>query len=333
MALTLKLRSGDVRPYPELQVDAPRIVVGRASGCELQLPDPSVSCRHASLRQRGSSYVVVDEGSENGTFSGLTRLVRQAPHTLRDGELLRFGRVWVEVRIQPSHGASDIGASRQLARELVEHALQQDDRPRGMTISSDAGELLRLDKQRHAYSVGSKKSADLRLDSELPARCLEVRRQGDQVWVVLLCADLEATLDGRELPLDERTLWPKGAVLGLGEQQLTFSDPTGQVLEQLERGPTEFLSPEEVVDPPEGTPPPPDADWAVPEGRGVRHSERPAAPVPDDLAPATAPRQRWAQNADNERWTSADALVFLLAVGVLGLSLWAIQWLAQLGPA
>ena len=54
------------------------------------------------LRQRGPDYVVVDEGSANGTFVGATRLNRQTPHSLSDGELLRFGRVWVSGASSPA---------------------------------------------------------------------------------------------------------------------------------------------------------------------------------------------------------------------------------------
>src|SRR5690349_12924890 len=111
MALTLKLRSGSLDPAPELCFDAPRIVVGRAAGSELQLPDPSVSSRHASIRQRGSGYVLVDEGSENGTFCGGMRLSRQAPHVLSDGELVRFGRIWVEIGIGPAKVTADAAAA------------------------------------------------------------------------------------------------------------------------------------------------------------------------------------------------------------------------------
>ena len=68
MALTVVVRSGD-HPHPlKISLDAPRIVIGRGEGCEIRLPDPSVSHRHASIRQRGSDYVVVDEGSTNGTW-------------------------------------------------------------------------------------------------------------------------------------------------------------------------------------------------------------------------------------------------------------------------
>src|SRR4051812_28881208 len=131
MALSLRLRSGDVVPEPELPFDAPRVVVGRAPGSDLQLPDPSVSLRHASLRQRGNEYVVVDEGSENGTFAGRTRLVRHAPHPVKSGDLLRFGRVWVEVRLGPAEHPTEVQASRELARRLVDAALEADATPYG----------------------------------------------------------------------------------------------------------------------------------------------------------------------------------------------------------
>jgi len=59
-----------------------------------------VSHRHASIRQRGAEYIVLDEGSSNGTFVGPVRLAPQAPRVLRSGDLVRVGRVWLEVSIE-----------------------------------------------------------------------------------------------------------------------------------------------------------------------------------------------------------------------------------------
>jgi predicted component of type VI protein secretion system len=334
MALLLKLRSGDVHPLPELRVDAPRVVVGRAPGCELQLPDPSISSRHASLRQRGSDYVVVDEGSENGTFVGATRLNRQTPHSLSDGELLRFGRVWVEVRFEPSAVAPETGASRELARHLVEHALEQEGQPWGMSVrvGDDVEQELRLEKPRHPYLLGSHAAADLVLSEELPARCLELRRHGDQVWVTLLDSDVEARVEERPLALDERRLWPKGALLRVGDVQLSWADPTARVLEQVERDPTERLKEGEDVDPPTGK-----------KGKGKAKTAALASKIPSagDLPPEPelvpepqkAPRLTPAWLPLAGRWTLLDALVCLFALSVIGISLWAIRWIAELGRA
>jgi pSer/pThr/pTyr-binding forkhead associated (FHA) protein len=102
MALKVLIRSGDLATPASITFDAPRIVIGRGEGSEVRLPDPSVSHRHASIRQRGSDYVVVDEGSTNGTFVGGVRLSPQAPRVVRHGELVRVGRVWLGLNIEPA---------------------------------------------------------------------------------------------------------------------------------------------------------------------------------------------------------------------------------------
>lgn len=339
MALILKLRSGGITPVPEIGVDAPRVVIGRAPGSELQLPDPSVSSRHASLRQRGGHYVVTDEGSENGTFVGAERLSRQASHTLSDGELLRFGRVWVEVRLVASLAAVDAGASRELSRRLVEHALEQDEQPRGLSVvleGDDAGPELRLEKARHPYLIGSHKSADLRpVDRTLPARCVELRRQGDQVYVTRLDAELPIALGDRELVLNERTLWPRGGSLGLGQLRLAFTDYTLPVLEQLERGATERLKDGDTIDPPSDESEAEDSDDEDDDDDEDEDDEIPSAgdtdPADADLELANSepsvrlPRPR--------SWSLGDAVLWLCALSVFALSVWAIHWIAAIGRA
>jgi pSer/pThr/pTyr-binding forkhead associated (FHA) protein len=342
MALTLRLRSGDVDPVPELPFDAPRVVVGRGAGCDLQLPDPSVSLRHASLRQRGSEYVIVDEGSENGTFLGSTRLTKHAPHPVASGDLLRFGRVWVEVRLGPADHPIEVQASRELARRLVDAALEADAKPNGMIVSVEGTELsLRLAEPRRPYLVGGKKGADLRI-TDLPSRCLELRRQADQLWVTLL-GKTEATFGERALLEGERAAWPKAATLSVGDVRLVVSDPTARVLEQLERGRTERMADGAAIDPPsrddadeegddadDDAPEQDDEDWTDDDASGddAEHDTGGS----DDAAPlasGTPPRAKPARGS----WSRGDAIVFFLAIGVLALSLWAIRWLAQLGSA
>src|SRR5260370_20716165 len=79
-----------------------RVVIGRGAGSDVRLPDASVSHRHASIRAQGADFAVIDEGSTNGTFVGSVRI---APHTsriIRSGDLVRIGRVWLELRIDQS---------------------------------------------------------------------------------------------------------------------------------------------------------------------------------------------------------------------------------------
>lgn len=63
-------RGGDV-----VVLARPRVVLGRnGSGADIELPDPEVSRRHATLECYGDTFVLRDEGSRNGTFMGTQRV-------------------------------------------------------------------------------------------------------------------------------------------------------------------------------------------------------------------------------------------------------------------
>jgi len=126
MAVTIVVLSGGAPGEAELSLtlDSPRVVIGRGEGCEVRLPDPSVASRHASLRQRGGEYVILDEGSKNGTFLGPVRLPPQTPRVVRTGERVRLGRVWLALRIEPAVVmGSTAAAARELALSLVARGL------------------------------------------------------------------------------------------------------------------------------------------------------------------------------------------------------------------
>lgn len=64
------------------------LLVGRDSGCELELSDDSVSRRHALLRPSASGFTVLDLGSKNGTY---VNDIRVEEHVLEPSDRLRFG--------------------------------------------------------------------------------------------------------------------------------------------------------------------------------------------------------------------------------------------------
>jgi hypothetical protein len=53
----------DGRRFP---VEKRRVVLGRSRECDVQVPDPNVSRRHAEVRQEGAAYWMVDLDSTNG---------------------------------------------------------------------------------------------------------------------------------------------------------------------------------------------------------------------------------------------------------------------------
>jgi pSer/pThr/pTyr-binding forkhead associated (FHA) protein len=72
------------------------LTVGRASGCQISLPDDTfVSQLHARIFRRDNQIFVEDLGSTNGTF--LNRKKVSAPQPMRRGDRLQIGKTVLEL--------------------------------------------------------------------------------------------------------------------------------------------------------------------------------------------------------------------------------------------
>lgn len=82
-----------VRKGPEVgerfYLDRPRLVIGRDPGSDIFLNDVTVSRTHATLEVEGSSVLVSDSGSLNGTYINGVSVDRAI---LRNGDQLQIGR-------------------------------------------------------------------------------------------------------------------------------------------------------------------------------------------------------------------------------------------------
>ena len=89
------------------------IVIGRDLNNDVVINDPEISRRHARLYAQGSTYVLEDLGSTNGTFVGGQRLTGAYP--LRIGELITFGeRLTVVFELtQPAEDATVVSYGQQ----------------------------------------------------------------------------------------------------------------------------------------------------------------------------------------------------------------------------
>jgi pSer/pThr/pTyr-binding forkhead associated (FHA) protein len=68
------------------------VSVGRQGDCTIVLADPNVSRRHAEIHPAGDGFIVIDQGSTNGTRVNGARI---SEHQLRDGDEVRFGNTVV----------------------------------------------------------------------------------------------------------------------------------------------------------------------------------------------------------------------------------------------
>jgi hypothetical protein len=89
-----------------VEVNNDTTLVGRDATCDMVVSDGSVSRKHARLERRGDNWMVVDQGSANGTFVDSQRIVESA---LQSGQELRFGAVSYRVEIEGAE--DDIGAT------------------------------------------------------------------------------------------------------------------------------------------------------------------------------------------------------------------------------
>jgi pSer/pThr/pTyr-binding forkhead associated (FHA) protein len=323
VALTIIVRSGDGKSPSRITFDAPRVVIGRGEGCEVRLPDASVSHRHASIRQRGAEYIVLDEGSANGTFVGPVRLSPQAPRVLTDGDLVRIGRVWIEVRMEQAVPTANVQvATRELALALVAQALAAEGESSAIRVKITEGpskgtELL-IDTFDRPYTVGRLPSADLHVDdADLSRRHVELFRRGERLFIRDLGSKNGSELGGRRMNAGEEAPWPKGETLSIGQTKLVFEDPVGEALEEIDRAADERIDEAEFIDPPKGV------STSTETTVLTTATARRGAPV--------TPRPRRAPAGDAVGWTLTDIVVAILAVAVLALSIGGLVWLMRSG--
>jgi len=79
--------------------------IGR-EGCDIVLPDPEVSRRHAALRITDSGPAIEDFGSTNGTFVNDERV--EGVRHLNDGDVVRLGNT--EWQLRANAEAAGVGA-------------------------------------------------------------------------------------------------------------------------------------------------------------------------------------------------------------------------------
>lgn len=315
------------RALGSICLDAPRVVLGRGEGCDLRLVDRSVSSRHASLRQRGRDWVLVDEGSTNGTRLGRRRLSPHAPEPLRSGDRIRLGRVVVGVELGPAlPDRAPAARARALALEAAVAicAADGDDvRPRlRVDDGVDAGRSCVLEEEK-TIVVGRSQSAELALEDEAASRRhAEITLRAGCVYVRDLGSRTGSSLAG--LALDTREVqWRPGEELVLGKTRIVLEQPAFEALAELERAPDERVPPAELeLREPEPAPEAPacdDDDFGPSDVEGVHEALAAELEVPEGRLPAntragTKPAKR------GSMWGATDFAVVLLALGVFSLS-------------
>jgi pSer/pThr/pTyr-binding forkhead associated (FHA) protein len=79
------------------------LTLGRGYSADLSLADPEVSREHASVRVDGTTVVVEDLESSNGTLVNGIRI--ESPTRLEHGDVITLGTTEIEIRVETGEEA------------------------------------------------------------------------------------------------------------------------------------------------------------------------------------------------------------------------------------
>ena len=332
--------------------DGTRIVLGRGPSADLALPDASVSLRHASIRTSGADYVLLDEGSTNGTFHGDTRLTPHVPRTLKSGDRIGLGRLRLEVRIGAAPVTRDLASTTlELALALVAEMLEAGGGDTSARVSveggADAGATARLSQEGRHYIVGRGDGCDLLLnDPDCSREHVIFLRKGAHTFVVDLGSKNGSYLGSQRLTPHVETRVSSGRTVQAGRTLLVVEEPAALALHGLESASDEVLSELEAASAAQPT------SDALPPSRGPDIAPRSSAEIVEvprsgfetapksSKAPASSatasqrdpegPRTRGPASRSPRGIGVADVVVILVALSLIGFSIAGLYWL--IGP-
>ena len=119
---SLRARKAEGEPL-RYEFAGPRVLIGRRGDADVELPHPAVSATPATVRAEGSGFVLVDEGSTNGTRVNGVRVPPGRPKTLRSRDRIEIGPYELFVELGPTGEGTSAERTAAVARRLLRQAL------------------------------------------------------------------------------------------------------------------------------------------------------------------------------------------------------------------
>jgi len=181
-----------------------RIVIGRSRSADVQLPHGAVSAAHASIREQDAGYVLIDEGSTNGTRVNEIRVVPGRPKALRNHDLVDLGgyRLTIDVGV-PVAQTMSARLTADFARRILAEQLEGKSEPNldaelsaVQTGPDERVDLLPIMKEAVSEPPPARESRpskprQSRPDTDLPEEPVKLRRS--EIAVYALAALVIAT--------------------------------------------------------------------------------------------------------------------------------------------
>jgi pSer/pThr/pTyr-binding forkhead associated (FHA) protein len=226
----------------EFDADRAQILLGRRGGVDVLLPDARVSLVHARIERRKGSYVLVDDGSTNGTRLNGTVVATGVRQPLREGDRITIGDYALSVSI-PSSGRgearpeSSLSMARGMVRDLLERLGPGESQPSLRVLDGpQTGVVLTLGDVGRTYILGRAAGNDLRLD-DVDMWREHAALERDELGVTLRSAGTHAlSVNGERV--DAARQLHDGDTVTLGATSMRYQDPADVYLRKLEEEPS-----------------------------------------------------------------------------------------------
>lgn len=249
-----------------------RVIIGRSRGCEVCLPDMSVSTRHAEIRLLGSDYAIVDLGSVNGTAVGGKPLIAHRPHKLRSGDVISVAGFRLRFHTGAGRSQEDRDAAVEQARSMLQRVLARAESRvvHSLVVAAGPGKgtIFELPATPATHLIGRDRECFIRLldDQDVSRRHAELRVEDGGLFVRDLGSRNGVTVDGRKA---EAVQLVPGLSVTLGRTTLVLSHAADRQLWAILDAPEEQTSSFEAepieVSPIEARPSPGAPEEASPE--------------------------------------------------------------------
>ncbi|MFW5875540.1 MAG: FHA domain-containing protein [Myxococcota bacterium] len=313
MGARFAVRPRGTRPGSDVvyEFDQARVVIGRGHGADVRLPHPSVSHGHAIVRQQGMGYVLLDEGSTNGTRVNEQRVVPNRPKVLRDGDRIRIGTFELGFRsgLAVAEGTS-VERTAALARRFVRE-MYAEEGPDGIAPARlrvvegpDRGRTIEPPDGGTPLVIGRGDGCDVVLsDADISREHLSLLSDAEGPRLEDLGSKNGILVNGRAARARRLR---DGDEIRLGSTLLVFEDPAEARLRALDAEPDVDLPAD----------PAPEAD----PDREPTPATPPAQPADAETRTSHLPARRTA---------GADLIIYALAGGIFAASLAGLLYLLQ----
>jgi pSer/pThr/pTyr-binding forkhead associated (FHA) protein len=140
----------------KFEIFTPLTNVGRGAHNDVSIADESVSESHAKIIRRDGRWLVMDQGSTNGTYVGGRRVLAEQP--LVGAPDVRFGNV--KLTFRPSAATADVGGSTRVIAPISTEEARRRSTQQGMRASGVPAPA----------SVAAKENAVAAADVPVPAK-------------------------------------------------------------------------------------------------------------------------------------------------------------------